>query len=440
MNERILIIDDDESFRFSLKDFLSNYDIEAAEAKNGLDGMELLHNLLGIQIVLLDLNLPDTDGIDLIAKILKQRPDIHIVIISAYTETEKIVQAIKSGSYDYIIKPIDFEVIKFTLEKIFNNISIKKKLQFLEDDNESSLIGNSKMLQDIREYCNKIAASDLPVLITGETGTGKEVVARAIHIASKRKGTFVEINCSSIPENLFESELFGHSQFSFTDAKKERTGKVRIAENGTLFLDEIGEMPINLQPKLLRYLETKEYWPLGSDRKFKSNARIICATNRDIKESLDKNKIRPDLYYRLNALNISIPPLRQRREDIMPLAQYFLNIAAKNSGKRIDEISESMQQILMNYDYPGNVRELRNLIERAVIFCDGNILREDHLRGILDKKEHIPVDAVSLEAMEKKYILQIYYENDRNISKTARVLQVSRTTLRDKLHRYGENL
>lgn len=438
MTEQVLIIDDDESFRFSLKDFLSNYEIEVFEAEDGRTGQDLIKNNINVQIVLLDINLPDIDGIEMISQILKIRPDMHIVIISAYTETEKIVQAIKNGAYDYVIKPIDFEVIKFTIEKIINNISVKKKLQLLENDKESIMVGASKDIQEIRTYCEKIASSDLPVLITGETGTGKEVVARTIHNLSKRKGSFVEVNCSAIPENLFESELFGHSQFSFTDAKKERTGKVRIAENGTLFLDEIGEMPLNLQPKVLRFIETKEYWPLGSDKKIKSNVRIICATNRNIKESLDKNRIRADLYYRLNALNISIPPLRNRKDDIILLAEYFLDIASKNTGKRINEISESLQNILLGYDYPGNVRELRNLIERAVIFCEGSILREDHFRGILDKKEYISAGTLALDEMEKKYILQVYYENDKNISKSAKILQLSRTTLRDKLHRYGE--
>jgi DNA-binding NtrC family response regulator len=259
MNEQVLLIDDDKSFRFSVRDFLSNYDIEVIESETGKNGMEIIKGNSGIQCVLLDLNLPDADGIELISQILKVKPDIYIIIISAYTETEKAVNAIKSGAYDYIIKPIDLEVIKFELEKIFNTISIKKQLQYYKGDKEFVLIGDSKIMRDIREYIEKIADSDLPVLITGETGTGKEVVARTIHSYSKRKGTFVEVNCSSIPEDLFESELFGHSQYSFTDAKKERTGKVRIAENGTLFLDEIGEMPLNLQPKVLRFLGTKEY-------------------------------------------------------------------------------------------------------------------------------------------------------------------------------------
>ena len=439
MNEQVLLIDDDKSFRFSVKDYLSNYDIEVIESETGRNGMEIIKGNSAIQCVLLDLNLPDSDGIDLISQILKVKPDIYIIIISAYAETEKIVKAIKSGAYDYIIKPIDLEVIKFELDKIINAISIKKQLQYYKGDKEFVLIGDSKIMRDIREYIEKIANSDLPVLITGETGTGKEVVARTIHSYSNRKGTFVEVNCSSIPEDLFESELFGHSQYSFTDAKKERTGKVRIAESGTLFLDEIGEMPLNLQPKVLRFLETKEYWPLGSDRKVKSDTRIICATNRNIEESLAQNRIRLDLYYRLNALHIHIPPLRERREDVPRMAQYFLDSASKNSGKRILEIADSLKNILFNYNYPGNIRELRNLIERAVIFCDGSVLREDHFRGIFDKKEYISTGNVGLEEMEKNYISQVFMENDKNISKTARILNISRTTLRDKLHRYGVN-
>lgn len=439
LHESILLIDDDESFRFSVKDYLSTFNIDILEAANGHDGLILIKNHPGIQCVLLDLSLPDADGIELISSILKLRSEMYIIIISAHTETEKIVTAVKAGAYDYIIKPIDLEVIKFVLEKIFNTISMKKQLQFLKGDGESMLIGEGKAMADIREYINKIAQSDLPVLITGETGTGKEVVARVIHGNSNRKGAFIEVNCSSVPEDLFESELFGHSQYSFTDAKKERTGKVRIAENGTLFLDEIGEMPLNLQPKVLRFLETKEYWPLGSDKKMKSDTRIICATNRDMEESIAQNRIRIDLYYRLNALHIHLPPLRERKEDILALAQYFLDTTAKNSGKRILEISDSLKDILINYSYPGNIRELRNLIERAVIFCDGSVLREDHFKGIFDKKEYLSAGAQSLEDMEKTYILQVYRENDKNISKTARILKLSRTTLRDKLHKYGEN-
>lgn len=439
MHDSILLIDDDESFRFSVKDYLSTFNIDIFEAANGQDGLNLIKNHPGIQCILLDLSLPDADGIELISSIFKLRSEIYIIIISAHTETERIVTAVKAGAYDYIIKPIDLEVIKFVLEKIFNTISMKKQLQFLKGDGESMLIGESKAIEDIREYINKIAQSDLPVLITGETGTGKEVVARVIHSNSDRKGAFIEVNCSSVPEDLFESELFGHSQYSFTDAKKERTGKVRIAENGTLFLDEIGEMPLNLQPKVLRFLETKEYWPLGSDKKMKSDTRIICATNRDMEESIAQNRIRIDLYYRLNALHIHLPPLRERKEDILALAQYFLDTTAKNSGKRILEISDSLKNILINYSYPGNIRELRNLIERAVIFCDGSVLREDHFKGIFDKKEYISAGAQSLEEMEKNYILQVYRENDKNISKTARILKLSRTTLRDKLHKYGEN-
>lgn len=438
MIRKILLIDDEANFRYSVSDYFSDENYRVIEASSGAEGLKKLDS--SIDLILLDLGLPDIDGLKLAEEILQKHSGVFIIVISGYEDSDKIVRAIKCGVQDYIVKPIELEALKFKIDRLAEKLALREKVAYLEKMQDSELIGESPEIREVRHVVEKIAETDFPVLITGETGTGKEILSGMIHRKSGVGGNFVALNCASIPETLFESELFGHSAHSFTDAKKARKGKVQLATGGTLFLDEIGEMPINLQPKLLRLIEQKEFWPLGSDKRIKTDVRIICATNREATKIIEKGILREDLYYRLNTIHIHLPPLRARRDDIEILAYYFLKQTVEKTGKRIAQIDKSVLDSFKGYSFPGNVRELKNIIERAVIFCESGRIELKHITGLpgVQSVEITEFDRMPLEKFEREYILKIFNENGRNISQTSRTLKISRTTLRDKLKRYGD--
>jgi DNA-binding NtrC family response regulator len=421
-----------------VSDYLSDENYRVIEASSGAEGLEKLDS--SIDLILLDLGLPDIDGLKLAEEILKKHPGIFIIVISGYNDSDKIVRAIKCGVQDYIVKPIELAALKFKLDRLAEKLALREKVDYLEKMQDSELIGESPEIIDIRHVVDKIAETDFPVFITGETGTGKEILSGMIHRMSGVGGNFVALNCASIPEALFESELFGHSAHSFTDAKKARKGKVQLAAGGTLFFDEIGEMPITLQPKLLRLIEQKEFWPLGSDKRVTTDVRIICATNREITEIIKEGILREDLYYRLNTIHIHLPPLRNRKDDIEILAYYFLKQTVEKTGKRIAQIDKSVLDSFRDYSFPGNVRELKNIIERAVIFCESGRIELKYITGLpgVQSVDINEFDRMPLEKFERQYILKVFNENGRNVSQTSRALEISRTTLRDKLKRYGD--
>jgi len=438
MIRKILLIDDEANFRYSVSDYLSDESYRVIEASSGAEGLEKLDS--SIDLILLDLGLPDIDGMKLAEEILQKHSGVFIIVISGYGDSDKIVRAIKCGVQDYIVKPIELEALKFKIDRLAEKLALREKVDYLEKMQDSELIGESPEIRKVRHVVEKIAETDFPVLITGETGTGKEILSEMIHRKSGVGGYFVALNCASIPEALFESELFGHSAHSFTDAKKARKGKVQLATGGTLFFDEIGEMPINLQPKLLRLIEQKEFWPLGSDKQVTTDVRIICATNREATKIIQEGILREDLYYRLNTIHIHLPPLKKRKDDIEILAYYFLKQTVGKSGKHITQIDKSVLDSFKDYSFPGNVRELKNIIERAVIFCESERIELKHITGLqgVQSVDINEFDLMPLEKFEREYILKVFNENERNISQTSRTLEISRTTLRDKLKRYGD--
>jgi len=364
MKYKVLVVDDDKNQAETLSNLLNK---EGFESKYAIDeGKAIYFYQRGYNIVLMDLKMPKISGIELMEK-LKEISDGIFIFITAYGTIPSAVEAIKKGAFDYLTKPIDFENLLNVLKRAIEfyelkreNIRLKEELEYYEK--EKAIVFKSKKMREIIEIAKEVAKTDATILLYGETGTGKEVIARFIHKESGRKGRFVPINCSAIPETLLETELFGYEKGAFTGADKRKDGKVLWADNGTLFLDEIGDMPIIIQGKILRLLQDKCFERIGGLEKIEVDVRFIAATNQNLEEKIKEGKFREDLFYRLNVININIPPLRERKEDIIPLAKYFIDFYSKKYRKEIKEISEKALNSLLNYFWPGNVRELENVI------------------------------------------------------------------------------
>ena len=453
ISKKILVIDDEEFIRINLKDIFTseNYLVDIAElGQKGLDAIKENQ----YDIAFLDINLPDMNGIEVLKEIKKIEPDLLVIIITGFASVESAVNAIKLGAYDYIKKPFKADAIKLITKLALETQSLKKKVIELETQQRehqdiSSIIGLSSEIEKLKNHITEIAKYDSEtVLITGESGSGKELVASAIHNLSPRKDkSFVEINCASIPETLLESELFGHEKGAFTNAISKKIGLLEIANGGTLFLDEIGEMSLALQAKLLRVLENKKIRRLGSTKELEIDVRIIAATNRNLKNAIAESAFRTDLYYRLNVLRIEVPPLRKRGEDIILLAEYFLNTFKKKFSKPVEEFDSAAKSALMNYNWPGNVRELRNVIERTCILHDESIIKVEHIAGDFigaDKSlglkicdDDFDLTTASYEDLlnniERKIITKAISISDGNTSHAAKLLRIPRETLRYKL-------
>jgi two-component system response regulator HydG len=402
-------------------------------------------------VVLTDLNMPGISGIELCKQFNDGWPDVPVMVITAFGSMETAIQAIRAGAYDFVPKPFDVDALALAVQRAFQHQQLKSEVKRLRaavgqagwgDD----IIGASPAVLELRSILERIANIDTTVLVTGETGTGKEVVARVLHNQGKRRsGPFVAINCSALPEALLESELFGHVRGAFTDARSSKTGLFLEAHLGTLFLDEIAEMSLGLQVKLLRALEDGRVRPLGGDGEVAFDARIIVATNRDLEQAVHDGRFREDLYYRLNVLHVSLPPLRSRGGDIMLLAQHFLVHFARHLGRAVEGISEAAAQRLMAYPWPGNVRELRNSIERAVALTRFDHIAAEDLPERIKTFEarHVLVagdaleELVPLEEVERRYILRVLQAAGGNKSLAAQRLGVSRRTLYRKLGEYG---
>jgi two-component system response regulator AtoC len=455
MKEKLLIIDDEEdicsSLTFALED---KYDVCATT--NPLVGMERLIKE-DFSLVLLDLKIGHFDGIDFLEEIKNIDSNIQVIMMTAFGSIVSSVDAIKKGAYTYLTKPLSldnlYDVIEQALNDRIGNTVIKYNIQNTNQYEYYGIIGKSPAMQKVFQYIEKLKDVDTSVVIIGESGTGKELVARAIHDAGKRKNSaFVDINCAAIPDSLLEEELFGHKKGTFTGAVSDKIGKFEYAHNGTIFLDEIGDMPLNLQAKLLRVLQQKSFTPLGSNTPIKTNVRVIAATNQDVKKLVETGRFRNDLYFRLNVINISMPPLREKKQDLSLLSQFFIEMYNRSLEKSVEGLTKEAQDLLFAYDYPGNVRELSNIIECAVLLSkDALITTEDlpievnvlsqHEDDILDlniaTKLGVPnLIGLTLQEAEKELIKAALKINKSHRKATATMLGISERGLRNKIQEY----
>ena len=457
----ILILDDEENIRKYLGQSLAKDGFEIYTAQYGKEGLNLLVQK-HIDVVLLDLNLPDISGLEVLREIRKVDVQSVVIIITAYGDISSAVEAIKLGAYDYLTKPFDAEDIKIVINKAFRIIGLENRIRLLEQQvsryQYGELITRSKKMYSLLEFVDMIANTTATVMIYGETGTGKELIAALIHRKSQRaERAFVTIDCTSLPENLLESELFGHERGAFTGAVGLKKGLFEVADGGTVFLDEIGELPLLLQAKVLRVLETKSFRRVGSEKYLQTDVRIIAATNRDLKKSMEEERFRSDLFYRLNVVPISLPPLRERKEDIFPLIEYFVEFFNKKIGRNISDVSNEALKLLIDYDWPGNIRELKNVIEHMVITSMDEVIRPESLpteiRGtqmelafhpgalMESDSESLPdyrrAKKAIIEGFEKSYLKKLLDNNDWNISQSAREIKMHRSSFQRLMRKYG---
>lgn len=444
---RILIIDDEEKIRTLLSRIISleGFDIiQAPDLKTGWRKLELNE----VDVLLCDVKLPDGNGVEFSRLVKEKFPAIEIILLTAFGNIPDGVQAIKNGAFDYITKGDDNNKIIPLLYKASEKVKLNKRVIQLEKQLDQKLsfeniIGKSKLIKQAVESAKKVANTDATVLLTGETGTGKEVFAQAIHQASKRsKNNFIAVNCSAFSKELLENELFGHKAGAFTGATKDAKGIFEEANNGTVFLDEIGEMPLDLQAKLLRVLESGEFLKVGDNKPIKTDVRIIAATNRDLQKEIQSGNFREDLYYRINIFNITLPALRERTVDIEELANYFLTVFATKTNKKIKRISADYLEALKLHSWKGNIRELRNVIERSIILVDGEELTVDSLPNEFQQstsnsqQSAKPLSAFELASAEKIHIQKVMNYTNGNKTETAKLLNIALTTLYRKLEEY----
>jgi DNA-binding NtrC family response regulator len=444
MSKSILIVEDEETLRESIKRIFTKegYSVDAAEsAENGL-------GLLAAKVydvIISDIILPGMDGIEMLARVREQIPDQIFIIVTAYASLDTSVKALRAGAYDYIMKPIIHEEIKQIVRNALRQKSLQAENLLLKREigrsyDFSSIIGESTSLKSLLDEVMKIADTKSNVLLLGETGTGKELFARVIHHNSgRREMPFVPINCSAIPENLLETELFGHVRGAFTGAIATKKGILEEAEGGTVFLDEIGDMSLSLQAKLLRVIEDQVIRPVGSTKGTKVDIRFIAATNKDLKTALKENKFREDLYYRINVISLHIPPLRERKEDIGVLVRHYLGKYASEMGKPVKDVSPEAMDIIMNYGWAGNVRELQNVTERAILISDGDLINPEHLpvgmKAGMAEQDRMFDKRLSIEDYTKTFIQR--YQGECNEQQLADLLGITRKSLWEKRKKWG---
>ena len=441
---KVLIVDDDDHIRESLELYLKEKGYKVFNASNGNQAwFHVKHSKP--KIVILDIRLPDMDGIELLRKIKTSNGEIQVIMITAFQDMETTIMAMKLGAFEYIHKPIDINELESTLERVKKTLYLNNRLkefstEVSRDYKIGNIIGRSNAMKEIFKIIGLVSESKTSILMQGESGTGKELISRVIHNNGPFKNEpFIPINCSALPETLLESELFGHEKGAFTGAISTKKGKFELAQDGTIFLDEIGEISPNVQVKLLRFLQDKEFERLGGERTILSNARIIASTNKNLLDLVEMGKFREDLYFRLKVVTIDVPPLRERRSDIPYLVEYLLNKINRELQKGVRKIPKDVVNRLIEYDWPGNVRELENVLIRAVLLAKGEVLQQEFLTDFLRKAnraEDKTPHGLSLEEVEKKHILQILRLNNWNRGRTCKILQISRPTLRLKMRRY----
>jgi len=446
----LLIIDDEQSQRDLLSGYLKKKGFTVYTADSGIEGLKIV-NKNSVNIIFSDYKMPGMTGLEVLEKVLKINPEISFVIVTAYGTVENAVKAMQVGAYDYISKPVDLDELDLLIERIIEHKNLKSENHFLktqlqEKHKLTSIISQSSVMEEVLSVASRAAESKATVLITGENGTGKEIVAKAIHYASPRKDNpFIAVNIPALSENLVESELFGHEKGAFTGADKIKKGRFEIANGGTIFLDEIGDMTPNTQVKLLRTLQEHTIERVGGTQSIEIDVRILAATNQDLENKIEEETFREDLFYRLNIVRIHVPALNERREDILPLIEYFLQKFADENGKENIEISKEATDKLLKYNYPGNVRELENIVERAVVLSRSNMITESDLSmkvtGLKNEGE-LPLPgkgtlAEQVEALEKKLIYDALAEVNGNQTKAGELLGLTERNLRYKLKKYN---
>jgi DNA-binding NtrC family response regulator len=451
---KILIAEDEKPQRDLLEGFLikEGFSVEAVA-----NGREVLHKLEGdfFDIALVDYKMPELDGLQTLREIRKLYPDLPVVMMTAYGTVETAVASMKEGALDYLTKPIDLDELLLMLQKVIERSNLIKenrelKTQLQERYAFPHIVYGSPKMEEVMGLVARVAPSQTTILIRGESGTGKELVANAIHYASPRSGKpWVKVSCAAIPETLLESELFGHEKGAFTGATQKRIGRFEEADGGSIFLDEIGDLSPGTQVKLLRILQDKEFQRLGSNLTLKTDVRVITATHRNLEETIKKGLFREDLYYRLDVISIALPPLRERREDIPLLIDHFLKKYSQENQKSVSEISKEARTLLLRYSYPGNVRELENLIERAVVLCRGEMITTQdlpfHIKEETPEKPWISSKKIkslpeSLEEIERDSIIKALHQHQGIQTKAAESLGISERVLRYKMKKYGIRL
>ena len=451
-NYKVLIVDDDKLVTWSLKRDFERDGCEVKVAKNGNSALAAYREMQP-DVVLLDLRLPDIDGLQVLRSVKKEAPDSVVVMMTAYATVQTAVEAIKLGAADYIKKPFTYDELRALLRKVLEHTQLSRQVaemrrELREKYGIRNLIGASPCMQEVYSLIQKIAQNDATtVLITGESGTGKDLVAKAIHYESKRCAhPFMAINCGSLPDTLLESELFGHERGAFTDAKTSKKGLFELADKGTVLLDEIGDASPSLQVKLLRFLEERTLRRIGGTRDIEVDVRIVAATNKPLETLVREGKFRDDLYYRLNVIPINLAPLRERPSDIPLLANHFIDCLNRECHKRVTGIAPEAMEILMRYSWPGNVRELRNVLERVMILENIEVIRPEHLPMSLRQQHRsaeprsellrLPPDGVPLSGVERELIQQALEKTAGNQSRAASLLHISRHALRYKMNKY----
>ena len=441
---KILLIDDEPTIRMLLSRILELEGYEVLKAKDRATALYIL-NKQEVQVVLCDVFLPDGNGVDMVQELQPLAPNAKIILLTAHGNIPDGVQAIKNGAFDYIVKGDDNRKIIPIVSRAMDAIAAEQKQQSKKKDVRvntvtfGNIVGKSPALAHVISQASKVATTDVAVLINGETGTGKELFAQAIHNASHRSaGAFLALNCSAFSRELLESELFGYKEGAFTGAVKDKRGLLEEANHGTVFLDEIGEMALELQSKLLRVLETGEFVKVGDTKTTRVDVRIISATNRNLKEEIANGRFREDLYFRLSVFRIELPPLRQRREDILLLAQHFAERFSKQIGCPVPALSPDAKNLFLSYPWPGNVREMMNTMEHALIVCDSEVTREDLPIDMLsDESSTQADDSLDLKSVERNHIIKVLHHTHGNKTETARLLKIGLTTLYRKIEEYG---
>jgi DNA-binding NtrC family response regulator len=445
----VLLVDDDRELCDLVELGLAQQSIGVVTKGSGEEAFAFVSSR-DVDVVVTDLAMPGMHGFELIERIAAKRPELPVIVLTGAGDFATAVAAMRAGAYDFVTKPVDLAALSLAVRRAAERRALRAEVVRLrravaEARRFEHLVGASAAMQTLYELIEQVGSTDATVLITGQSGTGKEIVARSIHERSRRKNApFVTVDCASIPEQLLESELFGHVRGAFTDAKSQRQGLLAQANGGTLFLDEIGELPLAMQPKLLRVLQERRVRPIGADAETALDVRVVAATNRDLDAMIAQREFREDLYYRINVVSVVLPPLRVRSGDILLLAEHFIEHFARMFGREVEGISSDAAARLLRYDWPGNVRELRNAIERSVAVTSGPHIRVDDLPEKI--RDHLTAPSVdvrdpslqlSLEEIERRHILRVFEAHEGNRVAAAQVLKIDRKTLYRKLQRYG---
>jgi len=435
----ILVVEDNDELRNIIKEALTSEEYQVFIISSAEEAFEIIKEKV-FDVIITDLKLPEADGIEVLSYAKKKNPETEVIIITAYGTVDKAVEAMKKGASEFITKPVSLEHLKLLISKVITNRKVKDENKYLRNYSRGEIIGESIQIKEILKLVDKIADTDATVLITGESGTGKELIAEQIHYKSgRREAPLIKVNCAALAPGVLESELFGHEKGSFTDALYLRKGRFELADKGTIFLDEIAEMPLHLQVKLLRVLQDKSFERVGGEKNIKVDVRLIVATNRDLKQEVRKGRFREDLYYRFNVVEINIPPLRERKQDIPLLVDYFLKKYADLSKFKIKGISKKAIEKLMSYDFPGNIRELENIIQRILVTAKNEIIQEYDIyyenKYVMQQNNRTGL-VKKVDEYEKGIIMDVLNKTKGHKGEAAKILKITRPTLIAKMKKY----